>query len=192
MSLASRAGDLIYTFRFLRLLTTPFEETTAFKLGIIDAEGKRIKSKEMKTDEEYAAYNSFHRLVFNLKKLMAKAGASGKFASYAAALFLLKENFVGDSLPKVVKDSGLDPIDFLNEEHEWYLLPNKQLSPGIYRVRHEKLLSNTLDEVVLPKDKIRIKDGAFPISSILGIDIYEATHINTNQPIHVAIGEIYK
>ena len=31
MSLASRAGDVYYSFRFIKLLTTPFEETDASK-----------------------------------------------------------------------------------------------------------------------------------------------------------------
>ena len=31
-----RAIDLFVTYRFLKLLTTPFEKTEAFKLGIID------------------------------------------------------------------------------------------------------------------------------------------------------------
>ena len=43
MSLLTRASDLVYTFRFLRLLTTPFENTTAYKLGIIDEKGKPKK-----------------------------------------------------------------------------------------------------------------------------------------------------
>ena len=38
-----RAIDLFVTYRFLRLLTTPFEDTDAFKLGIIDEKGNRVK-----------------------------------------------------------------------------------------------------------------------------------------------------
>ena len=38
-----RAIDLFVTYRFLRLLTTPFEDTDAFKLGIIDEKGNRIR-----------------------------------------------------------------------------------------------------------------------------------------------------
>ena len=38
-----RAIDLFVTYRFLRLLTTPFEKTDAYKFGIIDDKGNRIK-----------------------------------------------------------------------------------------------------------------------------------------------------
>ena len=37
-----RAIDLFVTYRFIKLLVTPFKETDAYKLGIIDEKGKRI------------------------------------------------------------------------------------------------------------------------------------------------------
>ena len=37
-----RAIDLFVTYRFIKLLVTPFEKTDAYRLGIIDADGKRI------------------------------------------------------------------------------------------------------------------------------------------------------
>ena len=43
-----RAIDLFVTYRFLRLLTTPFEDTDAFKLGIIDEKGNRVMQKKVK------------------------------------------------------------------------------------------------------------------------------------------------
>ena len=36
-----RAIDLFVTYRFLKLLTTPFEKQDAYKLGIIDKDGNR-------------------------------------------------------------------------------------------------------------------------------------------------------
>ena len=36
------AIDLFVTYRFLKLLTTPFNRTDAYKLGIIDKNGHRI------------------------------------------------------------------------------------------------------------------------------------------------------
>ena len=43
-----RAIDLFVTYRFLKLLTTPFEKTDAFKLGIIDENGNRIMQQDIK------------------------------------------------------------------------------------------------------------------------------------------------
>ena len=66
-----RAIDLFVTYRFLKLLTTPFEKTDAFNLGIIDEKGNRIKKPkstqpavELATVEQKNAYTILHKLVF--------------------------------------------------------------------------------------------------------------------------------
>lgn len=195
MSLASRAGDLYYSFRFVKLLVTPFKETDAFKLGIVDENGSRIKSKKLSSAEEKSAYTTFHRLAFNIKKLLEKIpGGQSRLASYAAALFLLKEKFdlSDSSMNRILEKSGLESFDFLSEKSEWYLLNDKQLSPGIYKIKETKIESFNCQEVGRPKDKIRVKDSAYPVGQIFGLDIYEATHVNTNQPIYITVGEIYK
>jgi len=90
--MASKVADLILVYQFLKRLTTPFDKTPAFDLGIIDERGQRIKSKELKTTEEKNAYGYFDRLVFNVKKLLERLpGGKNRLASYAAALFLIKE-----------------------------------------------------------------------------------------------------
>ena len=90
--MASKVADLVLVYQFLKRLTTPFNETPAFDLGIIDERGNRIKSKELKTTEEKNAYGYFDRLVFNVKKLLERLpGGKNRLASYAAALFLIKE-----------------------------------------------------------------------------------------------------
>ena len=90
-----RAIDLFVTYRFLRLLTTPFEKTDAYKLGIIDKNGNRIRKPkstqpavELNTTEQQNSYTILHKLVFNIKKLFAKVpGLRTKVGTYAAALF---------------------------------------------------------------------------------------------------------
>ena len=44
MPILTRAGDLVYTIRFLKLLTTSFNKTKAFKMGLIDAKGKKVET----------------------------------------------------------------------------------------------------------------------------------------------------
>lgn len=195
MSLVTRAGDLVYTFRFLKLLVTQWEDTSAYKLGLIDGSGKRIKNKSISTSEEKAAYTTFHRLVFNIKKLIEKVpGGGAKIASYAAALFLLKEkyNISEKNIKKIIEDSGIDILEFMNENNQWFVLEDGLVSPGIYRLRNEKLTSESLDELVFAKDKIRIFENCYPIDDVLGIQIYEGEHVNTGKKIHFTIGEIYK
>jgi len=89
----AKVADLILVYNFIKRLTTPFDKTEAYKLGIIDKDGKRVKSKEVKTSEEQNAYGYFDRLVFNVKKLLERLpGGKNRLASYAAALFLIKES----------------------------------------------------------------------------------------------------
>ncbi len=91
-----RAVDLFVTYRFLKLLTTPFNKTDAFKFGIIDKDGNRIKKEDgsvevLRTPDEKGAYTILHKLIFNIKKLFGKVpGLRTKVGTYAAALFLLK------------------------------------------------------------------------------------------------------
>lgn len=86
--------DTWIVYRVLRIMTTPWDEMDAFKLGIIDANGKSIKkSKELKTTDEKNAYTLLHRLVFNLKRILEKLPfGKTKLARYATALFLIKEH----------------------------------------------------------------------------------------------------
>ena len=111
MGLLTRAGDLVYTIRFLKLLTTSFEKTKAFELGLIDKAGKRIKKAE-KPDEK-AVYTPFHRLVYNIKRLIP----GGKLGSFATALFMLRENF-GIKPERVLEEANIDPLDLLAEASE--------------------------------------------------------------------------
>ena len=130
MGIIKRAGDLVYTFRFLRLLTTKFEDTEAFKLGIIDKDGKRLKSYDLNNMDNRSNYKEyytpFHRLVFNIKKLLAKApGGDTRLASYAAALYLLKENLYVNQSPK-------DKLHFIKRRQQ---LGDKLISGDVAGVR---------------------------------------------------------
>lgn len=193
MGILSRAGDLAYTLRFLRLLTTKFEDTTAFKLGLIDKEGKKLRKPE--TSEEKSAYNLFHRLAFNLKKLLAKVpGGSSAFASYAAALFLLKEhqNLSDRSIEKIVEACEIDTLDFLAEESMWFRAKDGMLSPGIYKLTEAKLVNSTCEELCAAGDQVRVSMDAYPVGNMFGIDIFEVTHVKTNQKVFVAAGELIR
>ena len=86
-----RAIDLFVAYRFLRILTTPWEDQDAYKLGIIDKDGKLLrKANTLKTTEEKKAFTLLHRLVFNLKRILHKIpGVRTKIGTYATALYLL-------------------------------------------------------------------------------------------------------
>ena len=84
-------GFIIY--KFLKYLTTDFENMPAYKLGIIDDKGKFLKKqKDLVTGEEKLASNIFFRLIINLRKILMKVPlVKTKLGRVASALFLVKE-----------------------------------------------------------------------------------------------------
>ena len=93
MGILAGIGNIYFVYQFLKKLVTPFEKTKAFELGIIDEKGKILKRRrELEGDEEKSAYNLSDTLIWNIKKLMGKIpGGKSRIASYAAALYLIKE-----------------------------------------------------------------------------------------------------
>jgi hypothetical protein len=90
----ARFVDAIITYRILRMLTTAFTDTDAYRLGIIDAHGAVIKKEQdLATEEERESYTLLHRMVFKLKRIIEKVPFENKrFLSFAAAIALVKEN----------------------------------------------------------------------------------------------------
>jgi len=197
MGIFKSTGDIIYTLRFLRLLTTPWERTKAYEYGIIDKNGKRLKSFNTNSIQDRDAYNNYYtpfiRLVFNVKRLINKLPlGKSRIASYAAALYLLKDKYSVNegTILKGLKEFGIDSLDFLEEQTEWFVLEDQRLSPGVYKVINEKMLNDSLEEMVNVRDKIRVAEDCYPVGEMFGINIYEVTHIRTNKPVYISIPEI--
>lgn len=85
--------DLFLVYQFVRRLATPFKEWDAYDLGIIDERGNILKSrKDLRMKKERDAFGVFDVLVLNLKRLLEKVpGGKSRLASYAAALYLIRE-----------------------------------------------------------------------------------------------------
>lgn len=132
----SRLVDNLIAYRILSMLVTPFIDTKAFKLGIIDAQGKTLrKSSTLKTSEERDAYTYLNRLVFNMKKIINKLpGGESKLKSIIAALFLVKEYY----------ESG-DRTTSLMEEK--YLRILSKMNTGVSLVEEEIIVKHFLEEV---------------------------------------------
>jgi glutaredoxin len=122
--MASRAVDLLIAYRVLKMLVTPFEKQPAFKMGIIDDKGKVLKKfRTLTTTGEKQSYTMLHRFVFNLKRILAKAGIRGALGSFAvAAALLLRENKKYVQHKKVIESTVITYLkennlyeDILNE-----------------------------------------------------------------------------
>ena len=195
MGILKNAADTVYAFRFIRMMVMDWKSWDAYKEGIIDENGKRDRNVKIDTDNKRSAYTPFVRLVANIKRLVSKLpGGGSKLGSFASALYLVKEkaNIGEKGLKDICEKCDIEVLDFLNENNQWFLLENKQLSPGVYRVENPKLLNKSCNEMVWPKDQIRIEQECYPVGDVFGVDIYEATHIKTNQEVYVTASELMR
>lgn len=197
MSILSRSGDLVYSLRFLRILTTPWKKTNAYKLGIIDKDGSRITSKKVRSSEEKSAYNTFHRLVFSIKRILNSIPKERrKLATYTSAFFLIKEHYgvSDDALKKLLEKMGED-LESLSEETQssWFVSEDEQgpfIPKGRYRLQTEKVLNVSLEPLAKVRDKVVFRENARPVGQVFDRNIYETLHINTNQKVYVIPEEI--
>ena len=203
-----RAIDLFVTYRFIKLLVTPFEKTDAFKLGIIDEKGNRIlpppvggvrqtKPEPLRTSEEKNSYTILHKLVFNIKKLFAKVpGLRTKIGTYAAALFLLKDTFkesVDDpdvfekEFMKYLKEQGYEIDDSITEQVIGF---GEVLPKGEYTLVND-ILNKEEEELTAKKgDKVAVFEDEPPVDTVLGVEIFSVVHLNTKEVIYVSLEDL--
>ena len=199
-----RAIDLFVTYRFLKLLTTPFNKTDAYKFGIIDEKGNRIMQKgisqpevPLNTTERQSAYTILHKLVFNIKKIFEKVpGLRTKVGTYAAALFLLKDTFkesVDDQhmfekeFMKYLKENN---IEFDNEISEEVIGFGEVLPKGEYVLVND-ILNKEEEELSAKKgDKVIAYEDESPVDTILGVEIFPVIHIKSQEKIYVSLEDI--
>ena len=203
-----RAIDLFITYRFIKLLVTPFDKTEAYKLGIIDAKGNRVmpppkngvrqtKPEPLRTSEEKNAYTILHKLVFNIKKIFDKVpGLRTRLGTYAAALFLLKDTFkesVDDpdvferEFMKYLKEQGYEIDDTIMEEVIGF---GEVLPKGEYTLVND-ILNNEEEELTAKAgDKVIAYDDEPPVDTVLGVEIFPIIHVKTQEKIYVSLEDI--
>ena len=191
-----RAIDLFVTYRFIKLLVSPFEKTEAFKLGIIDKNGNRVLPttppggvrkvvpEPLVSTEEKNAYTILHKLVFNIKKIFGKVpGLRTKLGTYAAALFLLKDTFKEEvedpdmfekEFMKYLKEQGYEIDDSISEEVIGF---GEVLPKGEYVLVND-ILNKEEEELTAKKgDKVVTFEDEAPIDTVLGVEIFPVVHI---------------
>jgi hypothetical protein len=185
MGLFTRVSDTIYAFRFLRLLTTPWEKTGAYKAGLIDATGKLLRKPE--TSEEKSKYNIFHRLVFNIKKLLNKLPL-GKttIASYLAAFYLIKEKtgLSDKQIAHAIQEAtDFDPFEIELQESAWYMVEDNKMRAGRYTLLNDIAMPTTGEVFALKNSTVLVKEDTSPCGNIFGVNVYSAFHTLTRQNI---------
>ena len=190
----SRAVDLFVTYRFLKLLVTPWKKQDAYKLGIIDDKGKNlIKSKDFEKEEQRTAYTLLHRLVFNLKRIMQKIPfVRSQSGTYATALFLLKEKYNIENLPegeinKFLMENKM--VSFDNNISEEVVGFGNMLPMGEYKLKD--LVTADDEEIDAQKgDIVTALEDTPPSDRVLGVDIFPVIHQKSNKKIYISLEDI--
>lgn len=89
MSVAKRGADGFYALRLANLMRIPFTKWKAFELGLIDANG--LKLRDAVTPEEKSNWTLFHVTAANLKKIVQKLPGGKTLLTFGGSFLLLKE-----------------------------------------------------------------------------------------------------
>ena len=170
--------DTVIVFRILKMMTRKWSEMDAFKLGLIDDNGKRIKTKKPKTSEEKNSYTLLHRLVFNLKRVLELLPfGRTRLASYAASLALLKEHFEIDG--KYLEESFytyLKENDLVLDLLEGHDNMNNLQKGKEYELRQS--VWNEEDNIGHRGDYVQVLGKT---DTVMGVDIYRVYNRSQDQ-----------
>lgn len=112
-----KALDTAAALRVAYLLVTPIEKTDAYKLGLIDADGKTVR--KAKTAEEKKATNPLARMCWNIKRMIGLIpGGKTRIGSLAAAYLLMKEAYENDWTEEMLAEQTILQFNTLCESQE--------------------------------------------------------------------------
>jgi hypothetical protein len=161
--------DIYLVYEFLKRLVTPFNKTKAFSLGLIDADGKKIRNAI--TSQEKDAMGYFDRLVFNLKRILEKVPfGKSQIASYAAALLLLREKneatLIGD-YPLQLREKLYEQMKYLELNEDMGASANATgaavvgTGDDVASFKGTKTRkSKTISSVILRRQKVKTEENA--------------------------------
>lgn len=123
LDLIKRGSKFAILFAILKKLTTRFSSWKAYKLGIIDADGNVLKSRDQrKTQPEKNAFTMLDLFCLNLKKTLERIpGNKNSLMTLAGSLYLMKEH----------EENRIDDLhlEILEERFYNYIETDEKFSP---------------------------------------------------------------
>ena len=172
--------DNLLAFRILYMLVTQFEDTPAFKHGIIDKNGVPLKKmKDLKTSEERDSYTYLNKLVFTMKRLIGKLpGGKSQLASIVAAYYLIKESY--ETNTKLTEERYQQTLSLL--ESNFTLVEEQIIVEKFLRLELTEEGEGNVTGAAVATDKpvVRLNKKNKPVSGIIGLPNYVARR---NKPL---------
>lgn len=146
--------DNAIAVRIIYLLVLPFEKWEAFKEGIIDSDGVKLK------DTTSPNWTMLHRLIWRLKLILGKIPfGKSHLASTAAAYLLVKERYEQDQDDESITESLL--IEFENKRSTYSFKNYREITklleevPGVATANVASTGSDPIPVVNKKRKKIR-------------------------------------
>ena len=118
---ASKTISAFTVFKFIKMMSDPFTKMEAYKLGIIDENGKFLKKVyDLTSTKEKKSVDAFNRLIINLKKIIKKVPdpkLKAQMKTISTAMVLLKDEaekygadgeYVVEEIKGYLFDCGID------------------------------------------------------------------------------------
>lgn len=97
----SRALDAVVALRILKMMATPIEKSEAFKAGIVDKTGKKLR--EPSGTQELNMYSMLQKFVYKVQYALSHSAnyQAKRLLSFASALALMREYEESDTREEV-------------------------------------------------------------------------------------------
>lgn len=148
--------DTAALYILLKKIITPFEQWDAYKLGIIDKDGKKIKAPI--SSKERASWDLLDRFACNFKSLIIRFIGKSNFVTYFSLAYLLK-----------------DQLDYFYISHNKNILHEKYLND--FNITKQNHLNNIIREVELKYGKEKVTEENVELLIIKYQKIFEKLDI---------------
>ena len=111
---STSAVDLFVVYQFIKRLATPFNKWKAFQQGVINKDGNIIVPPKERDNRQKESFKIFDVMILKLKRILEKIPfGKSRLASYAAALYLVKEDWENKTEQEILSESNDSYIEYL-------------------------------------------------------------------------------
>ena len=98
-------SNAIISYKVIKDLGKKWTDFKAFQLGLIDSKGAKIKSPTSQI--EIDAYDSYYKMIFNLKRILQRFVGKNATVQQISSLFLLTEGLDNEQVEMIIKSLDL-------------------------------------------------------------------------------------
>lgn len=132
--------DTAALYILLKKIITPFEQWDAYKLGIIDKDGNKIKTPI--SSKERNAWDLLDRFACNFKKLIMRFIGKSNFVTYFSLAYLLKDHidyFYISHNKEILHEKYLNDFTIIKQNRLNLIIKEVEKKYGVEKVTEENV-----------------------------------------------------